>query len=194
MDIRPYEAIQGFLGEQKDKTIWLSNYASQALISLCTRGSSHDAKPANKVITECTPVTFAKALKNPVEIEGFIKCHVRDAAALCSYFAWLEKEIPSGNVTEISGSDKLASLRAEMENFVGLSFATISSVGPHGAIIHYKATPETNRTLTAEELYLVDSGGQYKDGTTDVTRTLHFGTPKPFEKECFTRVLKGQIR
>merc|ERR1712241_1041883 len=81
-----------------------------------------------------------------------------------------------------------------MENFVGLSFDTISSVGPNAAIIHYKATPETSRALTTEEIYLVDSGGQYKDGTTDVTRTMHFGTPKTFEKECFTRVLKGQIR
>ena len=71
-----------------------------------------------------------------------------------------------------------------MENFVGLSFATISSVGPNAAIIHYKATPETSRALTTDEIYLVDSGGQYKDGTTDVTRTMHFGTPKPFEKEC----------
>ena len=71
-------------------------------------------------------------------ISGFVNCHVRDAAALCSYFAWLEKEIPTGTVTEVSGADKLASLRAEMENFVGLSFDTISSIGPNGAIIHYK--------------------------------------------------------
>ena len=75
---------------------------------------------------------------NPLIFPGFINCHVRDAAALCSYFAWLEKEIPTGTVTEISGADKLASLRGEMENFVGLSFDTISSVGPNGAIIHYK--------------------------------------------------------
>ena len=102
--------------------------------------------------------------------------------------------MPKGTVTEIIGSDKLASFRAEMENFVGLSFDTISSVGPNAAIIHYKATPETSRSLTTDEIYLVDSGGQYKDGTTDVTRTLHFGSPKPFEKECFTRVLKGQIK
>ena len=75
---------------------------------------------------------------NSLIFPGFINCHVRDAAALCSYFAWLEKEIPTGTVTEISGADKLASLRGEMENFVGLSFDTISSVGANGAIIHYK--------------------------------------------------------
>ena len=115
-------------------------------------------------------------------LQGFINCHVRDAAALCSYFAWLEKQIPTGTVTEISGADKLASLRAEMEHFIGLSFDTISSIGPNGAIIHYKPSIDSNRTVTEEEVYLVDSGGQYKDGTTDVTRSMHFGTPKTFEK------------
>ena len=77
---------------------------------------------------------------------------------------------------------------------VGLSFSTISSVGPNAAINHYSPTPETNRKLTLEEIYLVDSGGQYFDGTTDVTRTLHFGAPNLFQKECFTRVLKGQLK
>jgi len=186
VEIKPYEAITGYLSGLRNKNIWLSNQASQALVSLCSKN--------NKLVIECTPVTLAKAIKNEVEIQGFINSHVRDAAALCSYFAWLEKEIPTGTVSEISGADKLASLRAEMENFVGLSFDTISSSGPNGAIIHYKPTAESDRTVTEEEVYLVDSGGQYKDGTTDVTRTLHFGTPKEFEKECFTRVLKGQIR
>jgi len=185
VEIKPYEAITGYLSGLRNKSIWLSNHASQALVSLCSKN--------NKLVIECSPVTLAKCIKNEVEIQGFINCHVRDAAALCSYFAWLEKEIPTGTVTEISGADKLASLRGEMENFVGLSFDTISSVGPNGAIIHYKPSPETDRTVTDEEVYLVDSGGQYKDGTTDVTRSMHFGTPKNFEKECFTRVLKGQI-
>ena len=193
VEIKPYESITGFLSSYRGKTIWLSNQSSQALL-LSTLGEKSDDKSVNKVIIECSPVTIAKANKNSVEINGFINCHVRDAAALCNYFAWLEKEVPKGTVTEISGSDKLESFRAEMENFVGLSFDTISSVGPNAAIIHYKATPETSRALTTEEIYLVDSGGQYKDGTTDVTRTMHFGTPKPFEKECFTRVLKGQIK
>ena len=143
---------------------------------------------------ECTPVTLAKAKKNPTEIQGFIDCHIRDAAALCSYFAWLEQEVPKGKIDEINGADKLATLRAEMDNFVGLSFETISAVGPNAALCHYSSTKESNRPLTLNEIYLVDSGGQYKDGTTDVTRTLHFGTPKAFEIDCFTRVLKGQIK
>ena len=95
VEIKPYEAITGFLSDLKSKTIWLSNTASQALVSLCKQGANSDQAP-NKVLLECTPVTLAKAVKNKVEIEGFIKCHVRDAAALCCYFAWLEKEIPSG--------------------------------------------------------------------------------------------------
>ena len=190
MEIQDYHSITNFLSDlQKGQTIWLSNHVSQALVSICSQ-----PERKHKIILECTPVTLAKAIKNQVEINGFIQCHIRDAAALCSYFAWLENEVPKGAVCEISGADKLESLRAEMEHFVGLSFTTISSVGPNAAINHYSPTPETNRKLTLEEVYLVDSGGQYFDGTTDVTRTLHFGIPKLFEKECFTRVLKGQLK
>ena len=153
VEIKPYESITGFLSSYRGKTIWLSNQSSQALLLSCTLEHKQlGDKSANKVIIECSPVTIAKANKNSVEINGFINCHVRDAAALCNYFAWLEKEVPKGTVTEISGSDKLESFRAEMENFVGLSFDTISSVGPNAAIIHYKPTPETSRTLNEEEI------------------------------------------
>ena len=125
---------------------------------------------------------------------GFENAHIKDAAALCCFFSWLEKEVEAQRpVTEISAADKLAAFRAEQADFVGLSFATISSSGSNGAIIHYHPMPETDRPITDSELYLVDSGGQYKDGTTDVTRTLHFGKPNTFERQCFTRVLKGQI-
>ena len=125
---------------------------------------------------------------------GFENAHIKDAAALCCFYAWLEKEVESQRpVTEISAADKLAGFRAEQEDFVGLSFPTISSSGSNGAIIHYRPLPETDRPITNRELYLCDSGGQYKDGTTDVTRTVHFGTPTTFERQCFTRVLKGQI-
>ena len=145
-------------------------------------------------IIDVSPVTLLKAIKNETELQGFINCHIRDAAALCSYFAWLEKEIPKGTVTEVSGAERLLQFRHEMLNFVGPSFDTISSVGSNAAIIHYKPSIETDTPLSTDKIYLVDSGGQYKDGTTDVTRTLHFGTPTEFEKECFTRVFKGQTR
>lgn len=140
-----------------------------------------------------TPLCLAKAVKNPTEIQGMKMAHIKDAVALCELFAWLEKEIPKGTVTEISAADKAEELRSQQKDFVGLSFPTISSVGSNGAIIHYRPLPETNRTLSLNEVYLIDSGAQYKDGTTDVTRTVHFGNPSDYEKECFTYVLKGHI-
>ena len=127
-------------------------------------------------------------------LSGFANAHIKDAAALCCFFSWLEKEVAAKHdVTELSASDKLATCRAEQEDFVGLSFDTISSSGPNGAIIHYKPTAESDRPINDREIYLCDSGGQYKDGTTDVTRTMHFGTPTLFQRQCFTRVLKGHI-
>uniref|UniRef100_A0A6I8P7Q9 Xaa-Pro aminopeptidase 1 n=1 Tax=Ornithorhynchus anatinus TaxID=9258 RepID=A0A6I8P7Q9_ORNAN len=118
---------------------------------------------------------------------------IKDAVALCELFNWLENEVPKGKVTEISAADKAEEFRRQQDDFVDLSFPTISSTGPNGAIIHYTPVPETNRTLSVNEVYLIDSGAQYKDGTTDVTRTMHFGTPTTYEKECFTYVLKGHI-
>nr|XP_017532940.1 xaa-Pro aminopeptidase 1 isoform X4 [Manis javanica] len=140
-----------------------------------------------------TPICIAKAVKNPAESEGMRRAHIKDAVALCELFNWLEKEVPKGGVTEISAADKAEEFRRQQADFVDLSFPTISSTGPNGAIIHYAPVPETNRTLSLDEVYLIDSGAQYKDGTTDVTRTMHFGTPTDYEKECFTYVLKGHI-
>ncbi|XP_015747248.1 PREDICTED: xaa-Pro aminopeptidase 1-like, partial [Acropora digitifera] len=146
-----------------------------------------------RLISEPSPLAHSKAVKNPVEIEGMRQAHIRDAIALCEYFSWLEHEVPKNYVTEISGAAKLEELRREQENFVSLSFETISAVGSNGAIIHYRPAEETNRVITNQELYLCDSGAQFKDGTTDVTRTWHFGSPTKWQRECFTRVLKGHI-
>nr|XP_018915688.1 PREDICTED: xaa-Pro aminopeptidase 1-like isoform X1 [Bemisia tabaci] len=189
VEIHPYDKIYSFLSDivssLNDTKIWisqaLSNYALNNLV------------PEKSKISTITPVQVMKAKKNPVEVNGLINAHIKDAAALCCYFDWLEKELKKGNkVTEISGATKLEEFRREHEDFVDLSFSTISSSGPHGAIIHYSPTPETDRLITTEELYLCDSGAQFRDGTTDVTRTLHFGKPTDYEKECFTRVFKGQ--
>lgn len=120
--------------------------------------------------------------------------HERDGAALVRFFSWLEREVTSGiKHTELSAADQLEQFRSEMDLYAGLSFETISASGPNGAIVHYHCTKETDAPITTDQLYLCDSGGQYLDGTTDVTRTLHFGTPTDYEKECFTRVLKGQM-
>lgn len=144
------------------------------------------------------PITLMKAVKNNTELEGFRRCHVRDAVALVKYFSWLEKTLTSSDynshpLNEAEAADKLLEFRKVGENFVGESFATISSTGPNGAIIHYHPRHGACDVINPSHMYLCDSGGQYKDGTTDVTRTWHFGTPTDFEKEAFTRVLQGVI-
>jgi len=139
-------------------------------------------------------IAKAKSIKNEVELEGMRRSHLRDAVALCHYFSWLEAQLKSGAVLdEVDAADYLESLRAQQKDFVGLSFATISSTGPNGAIIHYSPHKPTAKVIDPNLIYLCDSGGQYKDGTTDVTRTYHFGEPTMHEKRCFTRVLQGHI-
>lgn len=175
--------ISDLLQEREDKA-WVSSKSSHALCSLV---------PAPRRVSALSPVQLLKAVKNETETQGMRNAHVRDAAAVCEYLAWLEKEVPKGYLTEITAADKLESLRKEQPDFVSLSFPTISGSGPNGAVIHYNPTPQTDRKLSAEELYLCDSGAQYRDGTTDITRTVHFGSPTDKQKECFTRVLKGHI-
>ncbi|XP_060097682.1 xaa-Pro aminopeptidase 1 [Heteronotia binoei] len=190
IQLLPYESILTVLKSvcetlSPHEKVWLSDKASYAL----TQAIPKD----HRYLTPYTPICIAKAVKNASEVEGMRRAHIKDAVALCELFNWLEKEVSKGNITEILVADKAEEFRSQQENFVDLSFATISSTGPNGAIIHYKPTPETNRTLSTNEIYLLDSGAQYKDGTTDVTRTMHFGTPSTYEKECFTYVLKGHI-
>lgn len=140
------------------------------------------------------PCQLPKACKNDVELENCRLAHRRDGAALVRFLAWLDAEAPSGRLTEIDAADRLAALRAEGEHFLDLSFPTISGAGANGAIVHYRVSPATNRRLAPDMLYLVDSGGQYRDGTTDVTRTIAIGTPTPEQRDRFTRVLQGHIR
>jgi len=146
------------------------------------------------LIEDRTPIGKMKAKKNETEIAGMKAAHVRDGVAMVRFLRWLETAVPTEHVTEISASDRLESFRAQGEHFRGPSFATISGYGPHGAIIHYSATEKTNAVLEPEGIYLLDSGGQYLDGTTDITRTLVLGRRATKEqKDRFTRVLKGVI-
>ncbi|KAI3451736.1 hypothetical protein Pfo_008401 [Paulownia fortunei] len=168
----------------------------------------------DKVLLQSSPLALSKALKNPVEIEGLKNAHIRDGAAVVQYLVWLDKEMQeiygasgyfvdsevnkkgqlrTAKLTEVSVSDKLEEFRASKEHFRGLSFPTISSVGPNGAIIHYCPEAETCAELDPDSIYLFDSGAQYLDGTTDITRTVHFGKPTSHEKACYTAVLKGHI-
>lgn len=146
-----------------------------------------------KLLPGSDPCQLPKAKKTPAEVEGIKRAHVRDGRALVRFLAWLSEHAPKGGVTELAAAAKLDGLRAENEHFRGLSFPTISGSGPNGAIVHYGVTETSNRTLQTGELYLVDSGAQYLDGTTDVTRTVAIGAPSTEMRDRFTRVLKGHI-
>lgn len=142
-----------------------------------------------------SPIADAKAIKNDVELEGMKACHIRDGAALTEYFAWLEDQLlnKGAKLDEVDGADKLEQIRSKHKNFVGLSFDTISSTGPNAAVIHYKPEKGSCSIIDPKAVYLCDSGAQYLDGTTDATRTLHFGEPTQMEKKAYTLVLKGLI-
>ncbi|HZV22024.1 MAG TPA: aminopeptidase P family N-terminal domain-containing protein, partial [Hyphomicrobiales bacterium] len=145
------------------------------------------------LVEESDPCTLFKARKNPVELQGARNAQRRDAVAMCRFLAWLDAEASSGAVDEIAASDKLQSFRRALDLFEDVSFDTISGAGAHGAIVHYRATAETNRRLLPGTLYLIDSGGQYRDGTTDVTRTIAVGAPTDEMRRHYTLVLKGHI-
>ena len=144
-----------------------------------------------EVVRGADPCALPKACKNPVELDGARAAHLRDGVAVTRFLAWLAGN--TGGPTEIDAARRLAAFRRDGELFRDLSFATISGAGPNGAIVHYHATPTSNRRLEAGSLYLVDSGAQYLDGTTDVTRTVAIGTPDAEMRDRFTRVLKGHI-
>jgi Xaa-Pro aminopeptidase len=145
------------------------------------------------LIEERDPVVLPKAIKNGVEMAGHRAAQARDGAALSRFLHWLSVEAPGGGLDELTASDKLQAFRAEGGLLKDLSFDTISGAGPNGAVVHYRASEETNRRLEPNSLYLVDSGGQYQDGTTDVTRTIAVGTPTQEMRDRYTRVLKGHV-
>lgn len=139
------------------------------------------------------PCILPKAKKSTVEIEGARRAHIRDGAAVCRFLAWLDREAPRGKIDEITAVTTLENLRAATELLKEISFDTISGAGPNGAIIHYRVTEATNRLLKPGELFLIDSGGQYEDGTTDITRTIAIGKPTREMCDRYTLVLKGLI-
>ena len=150
------------------------------------------AMPCGKVFT-ASPVAALKGVKNDVQIEGFRSAMERDGAALVRAFRRIENEVASGNLTEITVAEYLAEERAKMENYVSDSFATIAGYADHGAIVHYEAEEGSEYTLAPKGLLLIDSGAQYLDGTTDITRTITLGNPTDDEKHDFTLVLKGHL-
>lgn len=139
------------------------------------------------------PVALPRAIKNAAEQRGFRDAHRRDGVALVTFFAWLDAQTRKREVTEIEASDMVESLRRADPMCRSLSFPSISGAGEHGAIIHYRATEATNASLRSGDLYLLDSGGQYLGGTTDVTRTVAIGQPSPQMRRAYTRVLQGHL-
>jgi Xaa-Pro aminopeptidase len=178
-----------------------------ALAALAAAGGPVQADPATaaawifdrldaagaKIRRAADPCVLPKACKNAAEIDGTRAAHRRDGAALTRFLAWLAREMPTGGLSEIAASDRLEAFRRDGEYFRDLSFPTISGAGSNGAIVHYRAMPETEKRLDPGTLYLLDSGAQYLDGTTDVTRTVAIGEPTPEMRDRFTRVLKGHI-
>ncbi|MDR2854300.1 MAG: aminopeptidase P family protein [Prevotellaceae bacterium] len=156
--------------------------------------SLFEAIPAGSTIRNAmSPVFKLKAVKNEIEISGIREAMAKDGVALVRFFKWLEENIDKKDLSEIKITDKLHEFRAEQEHFVGESFSTIAGYAAHGAIVHYSATPETDAKITNTNILLLDSGGQYLEGTTDITRTVAFGTPSIKQKNDFTLVLKGHI-
>jgi Xaa-Pro aminopeptidase len=175
------------LGELAGKTVAVDPERAVAAIF-----DSLDAAGA-KILAVRDPTVLPKAVKNPAEIAGHQAAQARDGAAISRFLKWVEDEAPNGEVDELTASDRLESLRKENAELRDLSFDTISGAGPNGAIVHYRSSEKTNRKLEPGTLYLVDSGGQYVDGTTDITRTVPIGEQTDEMRDRFTRVLKGHI-
>jgi Xaa-Pro aminopeptidase len=146
-----------------------------------------------KPVRGSDPVTLLKAVKNPTEIKGTQTAHRRDAVVLARFLAWIDREAPSGALTEIDAVEALETFRRDTGALKDVSFPTIAGTGANGAIVHYRVTRKTNRRITPGDLLLIDSGAQYEDGTTDVTRTIAIGEPTMEMRDRFTRVLRGHI-
>lgn len=182
IECMPYTAVFDFAGRIHKNVLIDPTKTNYAL-----------AHALNHVVKEASPVASLKAVKNETQIKGVRHAMIRDGVALIRFFRWLDNNIDTGNVTEMSASKQLRACRAEQELFVDESFDTIAGFNEHGAIVHYTATPESDAKITRKGFLLVDSGAQYFDGTTDITRTFVVGSLTPKQKRDFTLVLKGLI-
>lgn len=178
-----------------DVTKGLANYAEYNILLDPNTTNYTLAKmvKCQEIVTMPSPVPALKAVKNEAEIRGFRNAMLKDGIAMVKFLKWLKPAVEAGNETEMSLDDKLTSLRAEQPLFKGKSFETIVGYEAHGAIVHYEATPETNIPVKAKGLVLIDSGGQYQDGTTDITRTIALGDTTTEQRTAYTLVLKGFI-
>jgi len=178
--------IDKFLLKVKNNLVQLDS-------SSCSIFFKNIIKKNNTILEKQDPIYFFKSIKNKIEIRNMIKTHVCDGVALTKFLFWVKNNFKNKKITEITAQEKLLKFRRNNKTFRSLSFPTISGSGPNGAIIHYKATQKSNRILKKGDIYLVDSGGQYNFGTTDVTRSISLNNNQPRVKNIFTRVLKGHI-
>jgi len=188
-DVREPDALVSDLAAlgAASKTVRLDQAtAAQALSCIVTEAGGKPTRGPD-------PIVLMKSIKNAVEIDGARAAQRRDGAAASRFLAWLDREAPAGHITEIDAVAALETFRRDTGALKEVSFPTISGAGPNGAIVHYRVTRRSNRRIGTGELYLVDSGGQYLDGTTDITRTVAIGLPTPEMRERFTLVLKGHI-
>jgi Xaa-Pro aminopeptidase len=188
-DVEEPEALAPKLAEfaRRGASIALDNVtAADALSRLISAAGGKPMRGSD-------PVSLLKAIKNTTEIEGARAAHRRDAVALVRFLAWIDREASSGALTEIDAVEALETFRRDTGALKDVSFPTIAGAGPNGAIVHYRVTRKTNRRLSRGELLLIDSGAQYEDGTTDVTRTIAVGAPSTEMRDRFTRVLRGHI-
>ena len=186
IDVQAYESVVEGLRLYAGKSLLVD--MSSTNYSLAT------AVPFEKVCSGVSPIASMKAVKNKVEQDGFRAAMLRDGVAVVKFLAWLKSAVEAGGQTEISLDDRLTALRAEQPKFKGISFDTIVGYEAHGAIVHYEATPETDIPVQPHGLVLIDSGAQYLDGTTDITRTIALGELSEEQCRVYTLVLKGHIQ
>ncbi|XP_060904430.1 xaa-Pro aminopeptidase 2 [Labrus mixtus] len=190
VQLKEYDTVRDNLKEyvaQPGVKVWIgTEYTNYALYEIIT--------PEEKLLTSSySPVLTTKAVKDETEQRILRDAHVRDAVAVIQLLMWLEKAVPQGKETELTAAEYVNKCRSKQKDSRGPSFETISASGPNAALAHYSPPLEASRRLTVDEMYLIDSGGQYLDGTTDITRTVHWGTPTAMQKDAYTRVLMGNI-
>ncbi|MEM6385271.1 MAG: aminopeptidase P family protein [Pseudomonadota bacterium] len=186
IDVLPWDAIEGALSGLDGPVRVDKSSAPVAVAHILERAGT-------EIVWDADPCLLPKARKNEAELQGMRDAHMTDAAAMIEFLSWFDEEAPQGGLTEISAATKLEELRRAANTLQDISFETISGAGPNGAIIHYRVSEDTNRAIKPGDLYLVDSGGQYLNGTTDITRTIPVGPPEGDVKACYTRVLQGLI-
>lgn len=186
IDVEEYESVENGLKKYTGKSLLIDVHSTNYTLST--------AVDSDKIHVGTSPIPMMKAIKNKVEQDGFRAAMLRDGVAMVKFLAWMKGAVEAGGQTEITLADRLEALRAEQQHFKGISFDTIVGYEAHGAIVHYDATPETDISIEPHGFVLIDSGAQYEDGTTDITRTIALGELTDEQRRVYTLVLKGHIQ